>query len=176
MILDDLGPRVCIMGPSNSGKSTLATALGMSRALPIVHLDQLRHLPGTQWEVRPDDEFHALHERAIATERWVIDGNYSQLLDARLDRATGLILLDASAPASLVRYLRRTWGNGARLGGLDGVTDRANWEMISFIAGPAQASRRRYRELFEGLELPKVFLRNRHALERFYERQGLQRP
>jgi adenylate kinase family enzyme len=27
MTLDDLGPRICIMGPSNSGKSTLATAI-----------------------------------------------------------------------------------------------------------------------------------------------------
>ena len=46
-VLDDLGPRICIMGPSNSGKSTLADAIARACDLPVVHLDQLHHLPGT---------------------------------------------------------------------------------------------------------------------------------
>ncbi len=35
--LEDLGPRICIMGPSNSGKSTLATAISHHTALPACH-------------------------------------------------------------------------------------------------------------------------------------------
>jgi adenylate kinase family enzyme len=50
MTLDDLGPRICIVGPSNSGKSTLATAIGRARGLPVVHLDQLYHRADTDWE------------------------------------------------------------------------------------------------------------------------------
>jgi len=34
--LDALGPRICIMGPSNSGKSTLADAISRKTALPAV--------------------------------------------------------------------------------------------------------------------------------------------
>lgn len=39
--LSSLGPRICILGPSNSGKSTLATAIARKCDLRPVHLDQL---------------------------------------------------------------------------------------------------------------------------------------
>ena len=53
MTLDELGPRVCIMGPPCSGKSTLADAIARSRGQEAVHLDRLHHLPGTDWVPRP---------------------------------------------------------------------------------------------------------------------------
>ncbi|CEJ49256.1 conserved hypothetical protein [Xanthomonas citri pv. bilvae] len=62
MKLDDLGPRICILGPSNSGKSTLAQARG---CVPV-HLDRLHHLPNTAWIPRPRQDFMALHCAAIA--------------------------------------------------------------------------------------------------------------
>jgi adenylate kinase family enzyme len=153
MLLDDLGPRICVLGPSNSGKSTLAAAIGAARHLSIVHLDQYRHRPGTQWELRPDDEFASLHASAIAAERWIVEGNYSTLLPARLQRATGLIVLEASAPASLGRYLRRTLRDHERIGG-----------------------RARYAVLFQESRLPKIRLPSRRALQRFYRDEGLVRP
>lgn len=39
MMLDELGTRFCIMGPSNSGKSTLAEAIGRARSLEVVLID-----------------------------------------------------------------------------------------------------------------------------------------
>jgi adenylate kinase family enzyme len=168
MSLDELGMRICIMGPSSSGKSTLAKAISDSKKLPAVHLDQLRHIPGSQWELRTNDEFTALHDAAIHDERWVIEGNYSRLLPERLERATGFILLDASAVPSVVRYLHRTWSRRARVGGLDGTADRVTVSMIRYILGEGQADRRRYRLLFQGLSLPKVLLADRAALGRFY--------
>jgi adenylate kinase family enzyme len=109
MTLTELGPRICIMGPSNSGKSTLAEAIAKARGLQVVHLDQLHHLPHTDWVPRPPAEFTALHDAAIAGDRWVMDGNYSRLLPQRLRRATGLILLDVPTTTSLYRYIRRCW-------------------------------------------------------------------
>ena len=52
-----LGERIPILGPSNSGKSTLAQVIARTIASEAVHLDQLRHLPGTNWVERPDEEF-----------------------------------------------------------------------------------------------------------------------
>jgi adenylate kinase family enzyme len=69
-----------VIGPSTSGKSTLAAAIGHSRGLPVVHLDQYRHRPRTAWVERPDDEFAALHGEAVRGERWVIEGNNSRRL------------------------------------------------------------------------------------------------
>lgn len=71
MKLDELGSRICIMGPSNSGKSTLAEAIGRAKGLEVVHLDQLHHIPHTDWVPRPPDEFAALHDAAIARVGWV---------------------------------------------------------------------------------------------------------
>ncbi len=96
MHLAELGDRICILGPSNSGKSTLADAIARKRGLPAVHLDQLHHRPGTDWEPRPEAEFLAVHDATITGPRWVMDGNYSKCMPQRFDRATGVILLDIS--------------------------------------------------------------------------------
>ena len=69
MMLDDLGRRICIMGPLSSGKSTLAEAIGKAQSLGVVHLDQLHHLPHTDWVPRPSADFAAPYDRAITGDR-----------------------------------------------------------------------------------------------------------
>lgn len=175
MKLEELGARICILGPSNSGKSTLAHAIGQARALAPVHLDQLHHLPGSAWVPRPAQEFVRLHDAAIAGERWVMEGNYSQCLPRRLERATGVILLDVSTTTSLVRYLRRTWFEEQRHGGLDGASERVRWNMLRYIAFATHRKRRSAGVLFDRIALPKVALRSVRAIARFYRAEGLER-
>src|SRR5690606_1390856 len=91
--LSTLGRRIMIVGPTNAGKSTLAVALGERLGIPALHVDLFRHTPNTDWVQRPDAEFEALHEAAIAEPEWVMDGNYSAIMPARLQRATGIISL-----------------------------------------------------------------------------------
>jgi adenylate kinase family enzyme len=175
MTLDGLGSRICIMGPSNSGKSTLATAIGRARGLTPVHLDKLHHLPNTDWQPRPDEEFVALHEEALAGASWVMDGNYSRCLPQRLARATGVILLDTSTATSLLRYLRRSWFEGDRLGGLKRGMDTVKWEMIHHIVVATRKNRRRYKEMFDHISLPKVRLSTAREIAQFYRLEGLRR-
>lgn len=175
MLLSELGERICILGPSNSGKSTLAAAIARKRRLPAVHLDQLYHLPGTDWQPRPAAEFLALHDAAIAGERWVMDGNYSICLPQRLCRATGVILLDVSAPASLLRYFRRTLFERSRIGALEGGQDSVKWIMIRHIAVASPKNRRRYADMFRDIDLPKARLDSMRAIRRHYRRWGLER-
>ena len=130
MQLADLGEGICILGPSNSGKSTLAETIARKRGLEVIHLDLLYHLPNTDWKVRPPDEFVALHDTAITGEQWVMDGNYSKCMPQRFLRATGLILLDISTPVSLFRYCRRTIFERQRVGALEGGRDSIKWGMI----------------------------------------------
>lgn len=175
MTLDDLGPRLCIMGPSNSGKSTLAVAIARSRGLPAIHLDQLHHQPHTDWKPRPDDEFFALHDDAILKSRWVMDGNYSRCLPQRLTRATGVILLEASTVTSVLRYFRRSWLERVRHGALDGASDSVRWAMIRHIVVTTPCNRRRYATLFEEIGLPRLRLLTRQDLAHFYRTEGLER-
>ena len=175
MTLDELGPRICIMGPSNSGKSTMAAAISRARRLVPIHLDQLYHLPHTDWVPRPADEFDALHDAAIMGPRWVIDGNYSRLLPKRLQRATGFVLLDVPTVVSLYRYVRRCWFERERRGALEGGRDSVKWDVIHHITGATRANRNRYQKMFGDIRLPKVRLDSTRALAEFYRLNGLSR-
>ncbi len=171
--LSDLGPRICILGPSNSGKSTLAAAVGEACGLGVVHLDRLYHLPDTDWRPRPKEAFAALHDEAILGDRWVMDGNYSRFFPQRFARATGVILLDVPTSASLLRYFRRTLFEKDRIGALDGCKDSVKWAMIRHIAITTPRNRRRYADLFRELELPKIELPSMREIERFYRTENL---
>lgn len=173
MRLEDLGPRICILGPSGSGKSTLADRIGRATGTPVVHLDQLRHRPGTHWVLRPDEEFLRLHAASIAGDRWVIEGNYSAVLPERLARATGVLLLDVSTARSLVRYVRRTRRRSGRVGGL-GVREHVTLAMVRWILLHTRRNRRRRLRWFAEVELPKAALLGPRAIRAFSE--GIRPP
>jgi adenylate kinase family enzyme len=175
MTLTELGSRICIIGPSGSGKSTLATAIGRSRGLPVVHLDQLYHQPNTDWQPRPLEQFIGLHDEAVGGQFWVMEGNYSQCMPRRLERATGVILLDVSTATSLLRYLRRSWFERERHGALEGGRDSVKWRMIRHITVVTPPSRKRYAAMFEHISLPKVKLGSARELHDFYRAEKLQR-
>jgi hypothetical protein len=104
-----------------------------------------------------------------------MDGNYSRCLPQRLERATGVILLDASTGLSLLRYVRRCWFERERVGGLEGGKDSVKWAMIRYIALTTPANRKRYDTLFATVRLPKVRLATPRSLGSFYRSEGLDR-
>ena len=168
MDLSALGERICILGPSNSGKSTLASAIARKLQLPAVHLDVLFHVPRTDWQPRPYAEFERLHGIAVAGPQWVMDGNYTQMLPQRLARATGFILLDVSTPVSLYRYLRRSWFQQNRVGALEGGRDSVKWDMLHHIAVTTPKNRKRYAELLRTIPVPAVYLRSARQVSACY--------
>lgn len=174
-LLENLGPRICILGPSNSGKSTLADAIEHKLTIPAVHLDQLYHQPHTNWVPRPEADFAALHQAAIAQEQWVMEGNYTRHLPARLERATGFILLDVSTTTSLLRYFRRTLFERDRRGALEGGKDSVKWQMIRHIAVVTPPNRQKYLRIFEASTLPKGRLGSPRELQQFYQAESLER-
>lgn len=158
MQLSELGERICILGRSNSGKSTLAVAIAQERSLEAIHLDQLYHRPHTDWEPRPRDEFVALHDTVITRDRWVMEGNYSLCLPQRLARATGVIVLDVSTVTSIFRYFRRTLVRRPRFGALEGSRDSLKWEMIHYILVTAPRRRQPMAAMYAQIMVPKIRL------------------
>jgi len=131
--LDNFGCRIMICGPSNAGKSTLAAALARKLDVEPVYIDLLRHAPDTDWQLRPNDEFHRLHTEAVGGDGWVMEGNYSSLYEERLSRATGIIMLGTDRFSALARYIRRTLLERQRIGGLAGNRDSLKFRLAHYI-------------------------------------------
>ena len=171
--LETFGRRIMICGPSNSGKSTLAAAVAQQLGIPVVHLDQLHHLPNTDWVKRPAEDFGRLHDAAILGDAWVMEGNYSTLMPQRIERATGIILLGDNRFANLRRYVVRTLFQRRRAGNLEGNADSLKWFMIHWILFVSQKSVRRYRQLLPAAGRPYLELRSMLQLKRLYTAWGL---
>ncbi|UYO00473.1 MAG: AAA family ATPase [Devosia sp.] len=173
--LSVLGQRIIILGPTNAGKSTLAASIGKKLGMPAIHLDQFRHLPDTDWQQRPDEDFAALHDQAILEPEWVMEGNYSRLMPKRLDRATGIIVVDESLLRRTWRYLRRSLTQNERHGALAGNKDSIKFAMLQWLwktRNSSVASRERARKS----GLPHVFANNEAELNALYAAWNLTLP
>ncbi|SFV32881.1 Adenylate kinase [Devosia crocina] len=168
------GRRIMIVGPTNSGKSTLAVAIGQRLDLPVVHVDLLHHIPHTDWVARTKEQFHALHAAAIAAPEWVMDGNYSDVLPARIARATGIIALDDRLARRYWRYFTRTIGRN-RAGALEGNRDSIKWTMIHWL-WHTRRSGDKLRERASASGLPFVCVRGQRELDQLYRAWGLTLP
>jgi hypothetical protein len=175
--LAELGSRICILGPSNAGKSTLAVALAQEIGCPAIHLDQLAFQHHTNWELRPEAEFHSLHADAIRGESWVIDGNYRVLMPQRFERATSVIWIDPPLIPAMLRYLRRSFLQGSeRLGDLPGAKQHFNFELIRYTLLVYPQNRLKYEPIVAAQTIPVLRLDSVRELNRYYRFWGLERP
>ncbi len=99
--------RLLVIGPCGAGKSTLAAELGQKLRLPVFHMDQLNWQPG--WVESSKDEIREKLAAIVATDRWLIDGNYGGTLGERLERADTVVYLDYPIRLCVARVLRRIW-------------------------------------------------------------------
>ena len=99
--------RIMLLGCSGAGKSTLARALGKKLNLPVIHLDAVFWKPG--WQEPDKEEFDQAVLELSRHESWIIDGNYSRTLDARLALADLIIFLDFPRWHCLTRIVKRRY-------------------------------------------------------------------
>ena len=163
--LASLGERIMVSGSSCTGKSTFAVALGKRLGLPVVHLDRLRFAAGTDWQKRPTEEFVRLHAEAVATDVWIIEGNYQGLVPLRLTRATGIVdLLTGTVPSRLWRYVRRTLFEHDRAGSLEGNRDSLKWDMVPWIAWTEPKRRQAHLAVLRESAVPMIEVRSLREL------------
>lgn len=97
--------KIVIIGSGGAGKSTLARQLGGLLQIPVYHLDTLHWKPG--WVETPNAELSKIQQSIFRKSRWIIDGNYSNTLEMRIQHADTIILLDFSRYLCLYRVLKR---------------------------------------------------------------------
>lgn len=97
--------RVCIVGGCGSGKSTLSNILSKKFNLPVVHLDGITFEPG--WIEIDKVKRDSIIIKKILEDKWIMEGNYSNTLKSRFDRADLIIWLDYSTFSLLKGILKR---------------------------------------------------------------------
>lgn len=149
--LEALGKRICIIGPSSTGKSTLATSLSQKLGVQLCYLDVLAHVSNTNWQRRDNEAFAADHRAFLDQyDQWVIEGNYQFLMRERFANATAIIWLDYGGVAAMFRYLRRSLKNRAdRLGNLPGATQQLSIAQIRRMLFKAPQNRPHYQRLID---------------------------
>ncbi|QKK23887.1 AAA family ATPase [Rhizobium hidalgonense] len=84
--------RILVIGCPGSGKSTIAKQLSQALGLRYISMDcDFYWLPG--WRKRPRDEIDRLIAKAVAEERWIMDGTGLSSFHLRLPRADVVIWL-----------------------------------------------------------------------------------
>lgn len=101
--------RVAILGNSGSGKSTLARRLALE-SVPMLDLDTIVWEPGQVAVPRDRAVAHDdLRAFCDASDDWVIEGCYGDLVAAALAWRPELILLDPGEEACLRNCRSRPW-------------------------------------------------------------------
>lgn len=98
--------RVAVVGTSCSGKTTLARKIADTNGIVHIELDAIHWQPN--WTPMPIHEFRQAVEAEVASDEWVIDGNYSKVRDIIWARATHLVWLNLPFLIVLWRAISRT--------------------------------------------------------------------
>lgn len=101
--------KMIIIGSPGSGKTVLSRKLGEKTGLPVYHLDAYYWKAG--WVKTPSEEWVRVVEQLTAGDRWIIDGNYGNSMDPRMNAADRIVLLDLPRGLCIWRAIRRRLAN-----------------------------------------------------------------
>ena len=145
--------RICVIGTTSTGKSTLAQRLAAALDAPYVEMDALFWKPN--WVSAPDEEFIPALRAATAGDAWVTAGNYRrQAGEAVWPRAQLMVWLDLPLHLVLWRVIRRSWQRSQRKEVLWGTNTETFWKhlklwdqsesLIAFAVATHRSRRDRY--------------------------------
>lgn len=164
--------RIMVVGCSGAGKSTLSRQLGARLGLPVTHLDRLYWRPG--WRPVSAEEFHTAQREIVATDDWVIDGNYGSSMHVRLPRADTIVFLDYPRRICLRRVLLRTARDFGKDTQAPGCPEKMDWEFFTYIwRWPTQYRARTVQRIAEhGAHTRRIVLTRPREAKEFLARLG----
>ena len=125
--------RIAVVGSSGAGKSTLSRELSRVLNIPVIHLDVHYWRPG--WAETPGEVWKERQKTLLDGESWIVDGNYGNTLDMRLEAADTVIFLDFSRFLCTYRVLKRlaAYRKGERPDMAAGCDERFDWAFMKFV-------------------------------------------
>jgi len=163
--------RILVLGPSGSGKSTVGERISGILGIPAVHLDM--HYWKPNWMETPKDEWFDKVRELIASEAWVMDGNYTATLKMRAEVADTLIFLDMTRRLSyfrvITRFLRNRGKTRQDVG--EGCPEKIDLDFIRWIWEYPRTRKPIILRFLEGLRATKnvYILRNQREIEEFLD-------
>jgi adenylate kinase family enzyme len=164
--------KVLVIGSGGAGKSTLARRLGGLLGLPVIHLDVHYWKPG--WVETPKDDWREAVEGLAARDEWVMDGNFSGTLAARLAACDTVVFLDLPRALCLWRVLKRLvmYRQEGRPDMAEGCSEQLDFKFLFWVWGYPKRSRPKVFRLVEENAAGAKFihLRSRAAVREFLGR------
>ena len=99
--------RICVVGTSGVGKTTLARQISQRLSIPHIELDALNW--ESNWTEVPTNLFRERLTQNLIGKSWVVDGNYSAIRDILWVKADTIVWLDYPLSVIMARLLRRTF-------------------------------------------------------------------
>lgn len=166
--------RIMVIGISAGvGKSTFARKLSEALNIEVCHLDALYWKPG--WVETPLEEFAAAQKKIVSNDQWIIEGNYSNTFEIRIEQADTIFYLELPLYVCLYRVIKRWFQNIGKtrpdMG--KGCKEKIDWDFIKFICTTYYPRKRKMAERIQSFqELGKkknVFiLRNNQEIHSFF--------
>ncbi len=135
--------RVIVIGCPGSGKSTFSRALQAKTGLPLHYLDMMFWNADKTTVSR--EEFDKRLDAVLATDRWLIDGNYSRTLEKRIAASDTVFFLDLPTDVCLSGVKQR---QGKPRPDMPWIENGEDAEFLKFIKDFATCSRPKILSLF----------------------------
>src|SRR5437764_7465221 len=100
--------KLVLLGKAGAGKSTMARRIIGGRQIPRLSLDEIAWDPGAQRKPLHESR-ELLNDFLKANEQWVIEGCYSDLIEAALPYCTELRFLNPGIETCVAHCNRRPW-------------------------------------------------------------------
>jgi adenylate kinase family enzyme len=97
--------RINVIGTSGSGKTTFGRQLAKVLKIPFIEMDAL--FWGPNWSFPEDEQLFQTLENELASESWVLDGNYTRTLDIKWVRVQAVVWLNYKLPRTVYQAVTR---------------------------------------------------------------------
>ena len=169
--------KIAVLGFSGCGKSTLAQKLGEKYQLPVLHLDSVQF--AANWVERElEDKLRDVAAFMDSHDSWVMDGNYSNLLqERRLEEADRIVMLELNRFVCLWRVLKRwlTYKGSSRPDMAAGCEEKVDWEFLRWVLHDGRTKKRKahMNEIARRYPNKCVRIRTRKEQKAFLDKEGL---
>ncbi|QDR64713.1 hypothetical protein [Mammaliicoccus sciuri] len=99
--------KVVILGSSGSGKSYLSKKLSRELSIEVYHLDNL--MRKSDWIPVSYKQKCDIQKKILSNDTWIIEGNYTNILDERLLEADTIIFLNINKYKCIFNVIKRTF-------------------------------------------------------------------